>query len=415
MELHDRVRVPLRKELLAELDEIRRRTLPLFVVWPLLTLTALWFTNYDALFASVYGPLILVGFAAQPWLSALIYWAGRQRRAVDDLRPDSQIGLYTKADLQKLIAEVHAKLGVPPMRVYITRDKDLNASVMMIGLGRLFPGLECVYVHRRMLFVLRPDELASVIGHELGHYNAHNIPFERAGLFHFALLLAGGMCVYSNISDMTYGLIAAAVVGWLQEKALARLIGDHSESIEFLCDDFGARASGLVPAINTELKLAHDREVALRAQATLHQIGPDLPLRTLLAVYEEAVPYGVIDEQALAVRMADGVRAARKKSRQISASGYWDFLQPDTTDIDEDYKKLTRIDRLPPTIPWDRSPLLGAGLDRSAIERLVVAAVDHPDQLLFALPEELGTRTGAHPTATRRVLFLWRNRDDSSS
>ena len=64
-----------------------------------------------------------------------------------------------------------------------------------------------------------------------------------------------------------------------------------------------------------------------------------------------------------------------------------------------------------PLLIWDRRPLREGGLDAAQIEELVLLILAHPDRLLFAIPWELGTSSGSHPTTTRRVLYLWKNRE----
>ena len=35
----------------------------------------------------------------------------------------------------------------------------------------------------------------------------------------------------------------------------------------------------------------------------------------------------------------------------------------------------------------------------------------HPDHVLFHLPEELSDQGSTHPNVSRRMLYLWRNRE----
>ena len=65
-------------------------------------------------------------------------------------------------------------------------------------------------------------------------------------------------------------------------------------------------------------------------------------------------------------------------------------------------------------VPVSPAALLSqpGGPDFSGIAALVAALETHPDHLLVSDAEEIDDRGSTHPNPSRRLLYLWRNREE---
>jgi hypothetical protein len=187
-----------------------------------------------------------------------------------------------------------------------------------------------------------------------------------------------------------------------------------------LCDDHGARAAGLLPALSCELKIAAEQETRqflMLRMLEARKEGTDCSLRDLVEAYEEAVPFGKADPESFKRELEKAAAKSRQNAKEISAGGFFQFLQgDDSAESDErgeeilgDLKRFVDL----PAVPLDRarylqdsqawSPELAAGL--------IGLIEQNPDKVLMRLEEELNDRQASHPSVSRRILFLWRNRE----
>ncbi|MSQ03602.1 MAG: hypothetical protein EXR71_17250 [Myxococcales bacterium] len=403
---------PERARIHAALAARNRRLRPLFVVWPVLTVVALLATNWGALAQRLPYAAIAVLVSGWPLYVGGFQATFRKVRWLEELSPDRRIGRYSRGDLLALIEDVHRRLGVrTDTPTAITADKDLNASVMFLGLAGVFPKLNAVYVHRPMLHVLAPGELAAVIGHELGHYHRYKVEFRWATPRHLLLLGAVAVLAVSHLGPSMFAIGAAAAFAWAHNTFLAAMDAPHQRDIEFLCDEAGAEAAGMLPAINCELKLGLQAETELHLQQDLLRAGKDIPVARLLALYEEALPFARVDADEVKRRLDIALRNEKKARRGLSLGGFIDHIR----EGDGDGEARAQLGNLIPEgalLEWDRDTLRRNGqLDEAQIGALVGALERDPSGLLFRHPHEaLDPRLFTHPSHSRRVLYLWRNR-----
>ncbi len=403
---------PERARLLAALAARNDMLYPLFVVWPLLTVLALALTNWDGLAKSLPFAAMAVLISGWPIYVFAFQTSFRKVRWLDELAPDRRIGGYNRAELVALVRQVHQRLGVTTdTPTAITGDKELNATAMTLGLAAFFPKLNAVYVHRPMLHVLFPGELASVLGHELGHYHRYKVDFCRATPMHLLLLGAVAILAVSLLGPSMLGLGAAAAFSWIHNAFLGAMGAPHSRHIEYLCDEAGAKAAGVVPAINCELKLGLQAEAELQLQQHLLQAGKDIPVERLLALYEEALPFARVDGEEVKRRIDAALKKEKAARRGVSLGGFLDHIREGEGD-GEAREALGSLVPEGPLLEWDRETLRQNGqLDEAQIATLVAAMERDPQGLLFRLPSELlDPRYQSHPPHSRRVLYLWRNR-----
>ncbi len=147
-------------------------------------------------------------------------------------------------DLYRMIRNLAQNAGIPMPRVYIIPDESPNA----FATGRN-PEHAAVAVTEGILRLLNKDELAGVIGHELGHVKNRDILIQTVAatigtaityLAHFGFFFGGrsdddreGGSVFGSILMMILAPMAAAVI----QMAISR-------SREYIADDTGAKICG---------------------------------------------------------------------------------------------------------------------------------------------------------------------------
>jgi heat shock protein HtpX len=147
-------------------------------------------------------------------------------------------------DLYRMIRNLAQNAGIPMPRVYIIPDDSPNA----FATGRN-PEHAAVAVTEGILRLLNKDELAGVIGHELGHVKNRDILIQTVAatigtaityLAHFGFFFGGrsddnreGGSVVGSILMMILAPMAAAVI----QMAISR-------SREYIADDTGAKICG---------------------------------------------------------------------------------------------------------------------------------------------------------------------------
>ncbi|MBI2949629.1 MAG: hypothetical protein HYY23_18495, partial [Verrucomicrobia bacterium] len=182
---------------------------------------------------------------------------------------------------------------------------------------------------------------------------------------------------------------------------------------------FGARAAGLLSALSCEVKIAAEQETRQKLLLRLFEArkqGTPLSLDHLAEAYETAVPFGKADPQEFEREFQKFVAQKKSAAGQISLGGFLGFLQnaPAGTaeegadELAEDLRRLLAL----PLVPLNRGPYergsAAWSIDRA--EQLAREIENHPQCLLFHLPVEVEDREASHPNASRRILYLWRNR-----
>jgi hypothetical protein len=80
--------------------------------------------------------------------------------------------------------------------------------------------------------------------------------------------------------------------------------------------------------------------------------------------------------------------------------------------VEQSLRALRELQKLP-VVEIDRERYL-SGSDRWTMDsacELVARIEEQSDRILFRVQDELPGGESSHPNASRRVLFLWRNRD----
>ena len=335
----------------------------------------------------VLGPVAME--LAQTW--------GQKKKRIEDIKETTRFGELDKYKLQTLYRETLQRLKLPDERlpVYVTSDKSLNAGAMR--LGRIFGGLNGIYLHRQVLHKLRGDEVQAVMGHELGHYYRFNLAGKRFRLL--TLILGALVGIFAVQWTHTVGYLGFIIVSVISSafwfvSGIGRI--KHGRAIEYLCDDLGSQVNGIEASISGLLKVGLDAEMRFLIQLEVMALnaGNELLTPSDMAVTRE-------------------LKQRSQANRSASLSGFIKYVWESDDDgddlkeqLEQQAKLINKIDRLEwESILDDPSEIR---LNQRQVEGLVQLILASPEKSLFRI---LGEGDGIHPATSMRILYLWKNRN----
>ena len=367
---------------------------------------------------SVIACMVILG----PFMMGLAQIWGKHKKKLEDVKETTRFGELDKHSLRVLYNDVLKRLKLPneDVPVYITSDKSLNAGA--VSLGRLFGGLNGIYLNRQVLHKLSGPEVQAIMGHELGHYYRFNVAGDRYRLLTLVLgALVGIFAVQTIQLDGFLGFIVMSVIStfFWYVSGLDRV--RHGQTIEYLCDDFGAQVNGMASSISGLLKVGLDSETRFLIELELRALNAKNELlspQEISQAIDKATPYGHTAEPELYEKVQRELKAKTKANQQTSLTGFIKYMWDSDRDEEDDQEELqamaksvNSIDRL----EWE-SVLTDPDhveLDELQVEQLVKMIATSPEKPLFRIPAA-AANDGIHPPMRNRILYLWNNRDSNA-
>lgn len=368
------------------------------------------------------------------WQAAALFGAGflglfyllvegliADRKPLEEVRADLRFGVHTRDSLRELVDRVQKRLDLAgrPVRVWMGRGKDINAFAQRMELLPGIGGWNGVQLNRAMVHLLDEPELECVVGHELGHVFPYAPIMSRCLLVHALLAGTASLVLAQLLHGFGVQVGAPLLALWLVRWIAFSTYTNQVRCVEFLCDDFGARAGGLLAAARGELKTgieAEARSALLLRVLEAKRDDKTLPIADLIADYESALPFGSVDSEQARAELERNLRRRLEQRQGSSVVGFLDYVwrsdEGDDGALDDSIARMHAVARLR-QIPVPVRQLLAqrGGFAKADVAALVEALESLPDRVLFRLPEEIDDSGSTHPNASRRILYLWRHRE----
>jgi len=363
---------------------------------------------------------IAIAAMVTPYASSIAMQLATKKKRIQDLKESTRFGQFDKVQLQSLFRDTVAKLRLPDdnLPVYIVASPSVNAFAQHFGLGWLFKSLNGIYLNRQTLHKLNPAEVQDIMGHELGHLYKYYLVVDRFRIITLALGAALGILVVQKIGlNGLVGyvlLLCVPPIAWmLSTIPHAR----YSQTIEYLCDDFGAQVGGVFSSIHGLLKLglASEVECVVMHQAILSKVAGNFNPSDLIEAINSAIPYGHATREEIQQKV-DAELKKRAAGQKKSLSGLLKYMWNSDVDAEgakelaEQAKKLKKLQALP-RLDWES--LLPNPNDiyfnEERMHKLISLIESRPDEMLFRIPESLDD---THPPLRTRLLYLWYNRSE---
>ena len=371
--------------------------------------------DWKLVFTAPTNSLLIFGIVALPTLVSFGRIIAQKKLSVSDTPANRRVGAYSVADIQMLTRDAERRLGVRPgsTRVFVTREKDLNAAAIRLGLGRVFPSLNAIYLNRPALHVLNREELTSVIAHEIAHNERHYLVWDRYLVAHlifqiFASLFLRQLAVERESLQLLGPLLVAGVYEFLSSRYHRRF----SQTLEYLCDDAGAVVVGVDAAISGEIKIARRSEA--HSKVLLHALrrklddGVGVSAKEALEELEEAMPFEHIDHDVVKRELDTRLSAIERDRGVFSLKGFLVFIGvleswDARNELREELRALEAIHQMP-TIEWKP--------EFQDTQKLVDTIMSAPNTPLFHCRGEILGEESTHPSPRQRILYLWKSRSE---
>jgi len=217
-----------------------------------------------------------------------------------------------------------------------------------------------------------------------------------------------------------YFLVVGPVVGLAVARTVAfSAWATQIRLVEFLCDDYAAQAAGFIPAMTSHMKLALEHEA--RTDLLLRVLEAkvrhaNVPIEDLMKDYDNALPFGGVESEVARKQLEDSLKRRMADTEQSSLKGFFNYVFK-SDDVDEDelrnsIQKMRAIQQIA-KVPVSIKDLLAipGGPSLAQLGELMSSLENNPNYVLAHLENEIGDWDSSHPNTTRRLLYLWRNRD----
>lgn len=409
--------IPRIDELLKKLQGTNRRIRLIVLLEALSVPLLLSNINWTLLATHPLTALVVCGMMVGPHILALLRIALQNKKALTDIREDAKFGTHTKHDLLEYVRQVELAMGIPrgETKVFLVREKGINASAIQIGLAGIFPSLNAIYINRGAIHSLRAEELKSVIGHEIAHNSRHYLEWKRWTLLHMVFGLSLGLYLSSWCPPgSSTALFVPLGVSWFFELLQGMYYTKYAHTLEFLCDAAGAQATTIQAAITAEVRIgcaAEAYEKALLYALERKAAGSAASAKEVLEALEESLSFGNSDGRDVIRELEARVSSLEARREGLSLSGFLQFIGFGGDTAASEEALANQINALKNRAERVSDYDLPKNRDFSLpeLEQLISKIENNPKFRLFIESDEDKT---SHPSTSRRILFIWKNRNE---
>jgi Zn-dependent protease with chaperone function len=371
-------------------------------------------------------------------LSAAFRWFSLYKDLMTAVEPErasaEMLGRYTAEDLRDLLREVNEPFcrefdSNQRPGLFVIESKLGNACAMKSPTLRFIRRLNAVLINSHLLSVLDRDELRAVVGHELAHYHRYMSLYTRHHvvpiLFSSSLVIWGSVLLCNGVwglaatsADVWVAVATACFLGlgssWILMLILilSGLGPEGHQEAELLCDYTAAKHFGVVPQINSLIKLAVRGEVY---QVLAEEVAGVLATNTKHSIQEvQASAEGALPIQTISGRAARSVVREKLRPMRGEQNIFRPPLKKDSSldnrralvrQILRGRKRVRRTRHL----DWERfdDRVRDSRLDETECEAYVNAILEDANATLVRSKDEVVTdATDSHPPYRDRILFL---------
>ena len=229
-----------------------------------------------------------------------------------------QVDERSAPEFVAIVRELAQRAGLPMPRVYLMDSPQANA----FATGRN-PQHAAVCATTGLLNTLSPEEVAGVIGHELGHVRNHDtltmtITATIAGaismLAQLGMFFGGGR--RNNVVGSVLMLILAPIAAMIVQMAISR-------TREYAADNFGGRISGRPDALASALV-----KISRMAKAVPNETAESHPATAPLFIVNPLSGHGMDNLFSTHPSTENRVAALERLSRDMGLDGFNAPRQP---------------------------------------------------------------------------------------
>lgn len=320
-----------------------------------------------------FGVLLVNMFLKYLWFTWFLKW--KHISLLTEINPNSKsLGHYTQQEIQHLVEETAHRMKINvPHQIVVYHSKQANAFVLLWS--RRVLGL-----HSNILNILNKEELTAVIGHELAHLKYGRYPSPL--LFTLALLT---------------GL---------------KLAGTISRANEYLADYYSAHENGLLPMVNSLLKIYSRAQIFedileyLELFKQTYQI-PDEADVYFLSLIEARLPHILQGENSIAYYGSEVLRAyIQQRGGNVRSAGR--TISQRVKQSIEKVRNRQAWKAHYKKIDWKSfdSHIRDLWIDEVELQDMYTQLKQHKEYHLFLPHAQEHERHRTHPLLQERIIFL---------
>jgi len=256
----------------------------------------------------------------------------------------------------------------------------------------------------------------------LGHYYAYYYRLDRFRWVTYAMaaLMAIACAQYFDMNGLFFyaALLLCPVLAFLLNNIAS---AKYIQSIEYLCDDFGAHTNGIEVAINALMKLGASAEMqtSIFFETLLAKHYNNLSAVEIMDSIMRATPYGHASQEEIQKSVERELK--NRQNRGPSVGGFFNYVwnSDGEADVNAELDRMARLYKKlkdSPRLDWESLLNDPQRIDfrGQSLQNLISAIEANPDIPLFREVIDKND-SPTHPPTKNRILYLWYNRREIES